>query len=88
MASPLEIRIALHYWTTPGDYELGTGCHWHSTAVQETLSKLVERGLLQRREAADLAMYKRGPGLECYVKALCDISFPIQKWIIPPVDHQ
>ena len=85
MASPLEIMIGLHYWTTPTEYDRGDSEHWQSQAVQATLATFVERGLLERLEARNQygGSYEGTEALGVWVEALCNIPMPVQKWIIP-----
>ncbi len=77
MTSPLVIKIGLHYWTSPTDYG------FDSTAVREAHEAFVSAGLLEKLAEPNKhgAMYKPTPGLDMWVKALCSVPWPIQKWI-------
>lgn len=85
MPSPLEIKIALHYYTDPTEYEGGAGAHYHSVAVQGILSDFTERGyLVELAEPNQWGGRRRGtPALDVYVAALRDVPLPVQRWVIP-----
>lgn len=83
MATPLEIKICLHYYAMVDEYEGGAGSHWYSPAVQEALRRLHQDGLLSFSPSGEPRLYDRGPALECYVTALCSVPFPAQQWVIP-----
>lgn len=87
MASPLEIKIALHYWALTNDYEDHVEPkHGRSPAVQDALARFVAMGLLvdkmQGSEHRCDRRYDSGPALECFVDALCSVPWPKQKWVI------
>ena len=83
--SPLEIKIALHYWCYPHDYENAEGPHWNSPVVRDIIRRMQDAGLIVTLPvAADRpAIYGRGPALRCYIDALCSIPWPVQVWKIP-----
>lgn len=86
MSSPLEISIALWYFTRPGDYGHGTGDrNFNAPAVQETFARFVGAGLLKRHEpSTDLPQHYIGTeGLRVYVEALCALPWPEQRWVMP-----
>lgn len=87
MTCPLEIMIGLHYWTTPGPYAANEPSHANSPAVCEICRNFIERGLLVEglsdRAKKYGAAYESTEALGVWVNALCDVPFPIQKWIIP-----
>lgn len=85
MTSPLEISIALHYWTTPGDYSAEDPDHRLSPAVQSALHGFVEAGLLERRtEPTDRgSRFKATDGLRVWIEALCAVPLPVRIWIVP-----
>ena len=85
MASPLEIGIALHYWTTPTEYDDGEGEHFWSPAVQDILSRFVSSGYLIHLDKPNEygGTYKATDALHIYVDAICAVPFPVQTWIIP-----
>lgn len=89
MTSPLEIKIALHYYCHPGDYDGGEGPHFESSAVRRMHIEFVERGLLRRVDgepAEGEAHWTAAPALEVYVDALCAVPWPVQEWVIPKVE--
>lgn len=79
MASPLEIKIALHYYAMPGDYD---GTERGSGAFSEIVETFLRGGLLVTPGPRG-ATLSAGPALAIYVEALCAIPFPVQKWVIP-----
>jgi hypothetical protein len=85
MASPLEIKIALHYCTTPGDYSDGNGVHWSSPAVKAIIAAFVSDGLLSNAGGRGGEMYGKTEALGVWVDAICSVPKPVQKWIIPAV---
>jgi hypothetical protein len=90
MASPLEIGIALHYWTTPTEYDGGASEHFYSPATQEILSDFVSRGFLLHLDKPNEygGMYRATEALGIWVDALCNIPFPVQQWVIPALSQQ
>lgn len=85
MTTPLHIGIALHYWTSPGDYDGGGSAHFHSGATQAYLGHLVEVGLLEKLDAPDKygATYRSTDALRVYIDGLLSVPYPIQKWVLP-----
>lgn len=91
MATPLEIQIALWYYTTrQGDYSPDDIFHRNSSACKFIYNKFVKKQLLYINNEPIVnhnePTYKAGPALECYINALCAIPFPVQQWVIPDVD--
>lgn len=86
MTTPLEISIALWYYCRVGDYGKGTGdFNFDAPAVQETLQRFVDAGLLKKHEPNnDLPQFFHNTdGLRVYVEALCAVSWPEQRWVMP-----
>lgn len=83
--SPLEIKIALHYYAHPYDYENGEGNHWDAPATRAAIKALLEHKLLSIRPMSSDEgwVYTRGPALNVYVEALCAVPWPVQTWVIP-----
>jgi len=83
MASPLEIMIGLHYWTRSSvDYSADDRQHATSPAVRQALIDMHNAKLLQTTSTGSVH-FERGEALECWIKALLNIPWPIQKWVIP-----
>lgn len=80
--SPLSISIALHYWTSPGDYSPDNAAHAGSPAVRDCLKAMLGAQLLEM-PGRDGAKYGSGPALQAYVEALCAIPWPVQQWVVP-----
>jgi hypothetical protein len=72
--TPLGIRMALHYWTSPGPYASDEPAHANSSAVREMKDFMLKSGLLKFSPA--------GAGRD-YDAGLCDVQLPEQQWIIP-----
>lgn len=85
MASPLDIMIGLHYWTTPTEYAADDPQHQRSSGVRERLAWMVRAGFLERLEAPNQygGSYKATEGLGVWVEALCAVPYPMQQWVIP-----
>ena len=96
--SPMQIKVALHYYCHPFDY-----CHdkdgnclqpevWGSVAMAETVRVFLYAALLRPNPRVPPAgkvapVYIAGPALETYVRALEAVPFPVpvQQWVIPGV---
>lgn len=88
MASPLKIMIGLHYWTTSGEYDGGDTPHWESPAAQDALKDFVNGGLLRRTDTGRRgATYEATDALEVWVKGLCEVPWPVQKWVLPTYEN-
>lgn len=83
MAAPLDIMIGLHYWTTPGDYDGGSGQHWD--AIQPRLKDFVRGGLLTQ-PGRDGAKFQSTDALGVWIEALTKVRWPVQKWVMPRDD--
>ena len=84
MASPLEIQMALHFWTRPTKYAEHEPEHRNSRAVQAILVDFVRRGLLlQTLTNHHGEIYEATEALGVWTEALCAVPFPVQKWVIP-----
>lgn len=84
MASPLEIQIAIHFWTRPTKYAEHEPDHRNSGAVKAILSWYVRDGLLEPTAPNEHGeIYKATEALGVWVDALCTVPFPVQKWVIP-----
>lgn len=83
---PLALSIAIHYWTTPGDYDGGNTDHFHSPATSEWIMALIDKGLLVRSNKAGQLYEGNNEALEVYINALCSVPFPTQKWVIPRIN--
>lgn len=89
MASPLEIRIGIHYWTTVGDYGEDCQQHANSPAVRSYIRDMLAAGLLaegSRDPERYPSKYQAGPGLGVWIEAICAVPFPIQQWVIPATE--
>jgi hypothetical protein len=84
MSTPLQIAIALHYWTRADDYGLGNGDdNFNASAVRDQRSEMCAYQLIEANEPGAIPRYKAGPALECYINALCALPWPEQKWVMP-----
>ncbi len=85
MTCPLEIEIALFYFTRPGDYGRDNGdCNFDAPGVQRIINEFVQRELLiPNRDNSRDRIYRAGPAMEAYVEALESVPFPIKQWVVP-----
>ena len=68
MATPLHIKIVLHYRVSAPE-------------AGEYSRELMERGLL-RRSTDNFRQYEPTEATKVWVEALCAVPFPTQKWVI------
>lgn len=83
MVNPLTIMVALHYWTTPGEYSEHDQGHAKSPAVGEAVKRLIEAGLLMRSKSLHRAPWETTPAMRVWVEGLCNVPFPVQQWVLP-----
>lgn len=84
MATPLMISIGLWYHCRPGDYGKGNGDdNFHAPAVQDLLRSFVDGGLLGKSPAGCDAEYFGTEALTVWVEGLCNVHWPVQKWVLP-----
>ena len=86
--SPLEINIGLHYYMFAEKYAVADPRHANSEAVRDAKNRMIEAGLLQSQYGAkdnEVDMLPT-PALEVWVNALCDVPWPILRWVIPGKD--
>ena len=72
--TPVEIRVALHYYIYPDQMEE------ESDAVDMAHGNLVRWGLLSYYDGEG---YEKTDKLEVYVQALRGVPLPVAKWVIP-----
>lgn len=80
MAVPGLITLAIHYWTTPGPYAPDNPNHANSPAVRTWHAELLRAGLIIR-EADNYTA--NNEAMRVYMDALCNVPFPVQKWVMP-----
>jgi hypothetical protein len=80
--TPLQIEIALYYFSRADDYRDGD---FRAPAVREEIDWFVAKGLLEAAPEHDAysRKYVATEGLRLYVETLCAIPLPVQQWIIP-----
>jgi hypothetical protein len=84
MATPLKIDIALWYHCRVGDYGKHAGDNnFHAPAVQEALQDFVNGGLLAKSPDGCSAEYYGTEALSVWVEGLCNVPWPVQKWVLP-----
>jgi len=87
LRSPLEIEIALHYHYSPLDYhrivdmshdevENETDC------VCEAIRKLLAAGYIIRSKESGRLYQGVYEATSVYVEALCNVSLPVNTWVI------
>ena len=79
---PLDIQVALHYWTTPGRYAAHEPEHSNSPAVQRSKKRFLNAGLFAEDEASGDVVCIR-ESMRPWVDALCAMPFPVKRWIMP-----
>lgn len=88
MATPLKIDIALWYHCRVGDYGKGNGDNnFSAPAVQAALQDFVNGGLLERSPTGCEAEYFGTEALGVWVDGICNVPWPIQKWVLPNGDR-
>jgi len=80
--SPLMIEILLHYLSRTDDYRNGD---FYAPAVRQAIDWLNDNGFLKAAQRGTRRSYHLAERGEVYVKALCEIPFPIQIWVIPEI---
>lgn len=84
MASPLEIQIALHFWTTPTKYAEHEPEHRGSGGVKNALARFERDGLLEPILPNGYGeVYNATAALGIWIDALCAVPFPVQIWVVP-----
>lgn len=85
--SPLEIEIALHYWTCPEPYKNGSE-NWTDLDCKIVQSMIVA-GLIENISSGDSLSKLSGntPAMRAYVKALEAVQWPFIMWVVPTGPH-
>jgi hypothetical protein len=81
VSSPLEIKIALHYWCSSEPYD---GPEANSPAFSQITATMCSRGLLVMRNGGLDGVHDV---LKVYVETLCAVPWPVQMWVIPKEDQ-
>jgi hypothetical protein len=76
--TPLEVEILLHYYYSSAQDFKNLDC----SAVKEAIDKFCEAGILTEWSNRTPRYYKNDEALELYVKTICAIPLPTQKWTI------
>lgn len=82
MVSPLYINIAIWYHTRPVDYEHNGSDIWPEV-VMSCVKDMVQKDILARMSdnpGTHYAMTDRG---HAWVGFICDVPFPVAKWVLP-----
>lgn len=77
--TPLEIEIALHYWTRPGPYKAGSE-NW-TDLDSKIVTEMMDRKLLQ---SVDGKLTGNTPAMRAFVEALQAVPWPTMKWVVDP----
>lgn len=84
--TPLEIRIALHYHSSPEEWD---AVYNGGEMTDRIIASLVEAGLLERRKLVtiyperDKFQHVATDGLRVYVEALEAVPLPTRRWVMP-----
>lgn len=76
--TPLEINIALHYWTTPTPWK---GCSSRWTELEHKIVQSMQEARLVEYQGLNLT--GNTPAMRAYVEALCDVQWPQIRWVVP-----
>ena len=79
MMTPLQIRMAVHYWSSTAPYAEHDPDHAGSLAVRNQREGLVEAGLLKHEGSG----FRPTEALPVYIEALCRTPLPVLRWVIP-----
>lgn len=74
--TPLEIKIALHYYVCADDYP-----NLSPPAQQQTIEYFLTSGYLVRNESGESPQYVGTDKLDAYCKKLCAVSEPRRVWV-------
>lgn len=95
MATPLEITIAIHYYTRPERYAWRDPSHADSPGVREIKDKFTRMGLITpvaqpagcHESTADY--FPVDEALRPYIEALRAVNFPTRQWVVvnAPLDN-
>lgn len=78
--APIDISMALHYWTTGTDFPGSVG---ETRGPQmRVISELCSAGLLEVNPDGPAA-YKATEAMRVYIDALLAVPYPVQKWVMP-----
>jgi hypothetical protein len=80
--TPLHILIAIHYYTSPGNYAEGTP-HCRSSATREYTQHLIDAGLLRPTPGNERGDYEATDACKVWIDALCAVPFPVRQWVVP-----
>lgn len=80
MVTPLYIEIALHYCSGAEFPRLD------APACMEAAKQMADADLLAYTAPHGRRMFMAGPALDAWVEALCNVPFPVQRWVIPPAE--
>jgi len=74
--TPLEITIAIHYWTSPVPYKGGSE-NW--TELDSKIVQSMIDGHLLEYQGSNLS--GNTPAMRCFIQALCDVPWPSIRWV-------
>ena len=75
--SPLQIRMALAYYSSPKPELMFSKEAWGSEAATEAREWLFNNGLVDR-----LDFPCPTEKLSVFVKAICDVPLPVARWVV------
>lgn len=80
--TPFEIDILMHYCCSPEDHSVVSS---NPPIWRETLARFVSEGLLEIPDNPSeySATYKATDRCRAYIKGLCNVPLPVQKWVMP-----
>lgn len=78
--TPLHLQILLHYHCSPEEYAKDDERHRTSEAVKEYTDDLRKLDLIER--SVDGAVFQTTERGNAYVRGICSVPLPIQRWVI------
>jgi len=80
--SPLEIEIALHYWTSPQPYKKGSE-NWTDLECK-IVQSMLDCGMLEHAPNKDVQKISGNtPAMRAYIQALQAVQRPVIQWVVP-----
>lgn len=76
--SPSDIEVLLHCHCMPGPHPRSD-----APAVMDALDTFLKAGLIEPRDDSRGGGFGTTDGGVMLVKALCDVQFPVRRWVMP-----
>jgi len=76
MNTPNNIEVMIHYYGSRVVHP-----RIDAPAVRQAVAEFIEKGLLEPMDIADV--YQPTEGGNLYVEMLCEVPYPVRRWIDP-----